>query len=317
MSITQPVLFGQPQGDGRRGGLPAAPGDGVDRSDGPLRPRDQGIDQGRLADSGVTDENAAATVERRSQVGQVGAGPGHGDPDTERGVLGHQDIGSGEIGLGQAEQRNQPGVVAGHQDAVDHAGPRRRIGQGGDDHQLVGVGHDRPLVRVVVVRGSPQHCAALLDLDDPGQGPGLTGGVADDPDPVTDDDRRPAELPRLGGRHVAVVQQRAVATAVDGHHGGDLGGAVVGAILRAGPGPASRALERVVFVGTQVPRRHDPADALPDPASETVSEAASASPSIRVHNSTNSGMVLATQPMSSISTSSTTSPSSAPAWAIR
>ena len=69
----------------------------------------------------MTDENAAVPVEQSSQVGQVGAGPGHGDPDAERGVLRDQDIGSGEVGFGQAEQRNQPGVVAGHQDAVDHA----------------------------------------------------------------------------------------------------------------------------------------------------------------------------------------------------
>ena len=60
-------------------------------------------------------------------------------------------VGGGQVGLGQAEQRGQPGVEPGHQDAVDHPGPRRGIGEGGDDHQLVGVGHDRSLVRVVVV----------------------------------------------------------------------------------------------------------------------------------------------------------------------
>ena len=148
-------------------------------------------------------------------------------------------------------------------------GPGRGIGQCGDDHQLVGVGHDRPLVRVVVVGGSAQHGAALASPRR--SGPGCPGSPVVSPTTRT---RSPTMTDaRPSWRALVAVtsrssSQRPVATAVDGDHRGDLGGAVVGPILGSGPGPAARTLERLVLVGPQVPRGHDVAAGARRPASD-------------------------------------------------
>ena len=64
-------------------------------------------------------------------------------------------VGCRQIGLGEAQQRLDSGVVAGDQQAVDHPDTWWRIRERGDDHELVGVGHDRALVRVVVIGRAP------------------------------------------------------------------------------------------------------------------------------------------------------------------
>ena len=110
-----------------------------------------------------------------------------------------QLVGRGQVGLGQQQQRLDPRVERGDHDPVDHADAGRRVGQRGDDDELVGVGDDRPLVRVVVVGGPAQHGVALEHLDDPGQRALLAGDVAVQPDPVADDHAHPAELAGLGG----------------------------------------------------------------------------------------------------------------------
>jgi len=82
-----------------------------------------------------------------------------------------------EVRLGEAEERIDARVVRGDEDPVDHPHPWRRIGESRDDHQLVGVRDDGSLVRVVVVRGTPQDRAPLQRLDDAGQRAGLARGV--------------------------------------------------------------------------------------------------------------------------------------------
>ena len=116
-------------------------------------------------------------------------------------------VGCRQIGLGEAEQRLDAGVVAGNQDAVDHPDTRRRIRERSDDDELVGVGNDRALVRVVVIGRAPQDRLALLDLDDASQCALRAGRVTNDPDPITNDDARSAELPRLGRGHFPIRDQ--------------------------------------------------------------------------------------------------------------
>ena len=72
---------------------------------------------------------------------------------------------------------------------------RLGVGQCGDDHQLVGVGHDDPLDRVVVVRRAPQHARAGLHLDDPGEASVGAADVADQADEVAGDDALAAQRP--------------------------------------------------------------------------------------------------------------------------
>ena len=102
VSITQRVRLrrGQSEGDGRAGGVPAPAGHRVDHPDRPIRARDQGVDQGRLADPGVPDEDAAVPVEALARSGvQIGARGGHLHRHAERLVLADQLIGRGEVGL--------------------------------------------------------------------------------------------------------------------------------------------------------------------------------------------------------------------------
>ena len=169
-------------------GVPPAPGHLVHRADRPQRPRDQGVDQCRLADAGMPDEHAAmpgqtsAATRSRSAPGEVTT---IGTPSGA--YCATSSSGAARSALVRQSSGSIPASKAGDQDAVDHPGPRRRVRQGGDDHQLVGVGDDRPLVRVVVVGRTAQHGAPLLDLDDPGQRALVAGGVADQPHPVADD----------------------------------------------------------------------------------------------------------------------------------
>ena len=81
-------------------------------------------------------------------IGEPGANPGG------RGVDGLQTAAAESVELHARHLGAEAGVIGGHQDAVDHAHPRRRIGQRGHNHQLVGVGHDGSLERIVVVRST-------------------------------------------------------------------------------------------------------------------------------------------------------------------
>ena len=190
----------QPQRDRRGRGVPTAAGHLVDLADGPVGARDQRVDQGGLADArSARRTRCDAPPARPGRAVRSASGGDHLDATPSGSYAATSSSGEARSALVRQSSGSMPGVEAGHQDPVDHPGPWRRVGQRGDDHQLVGVGHDRPLVRVVVVGRPAQHGLALLDLDDPGQGALVAGGVADDPDPVADDDAGPAELPGLGG----------------------------------------------------------------------------------------------------------------------
>ena len=113
---------------------------------------------------------------------------------------------------------------------------------------------DSPPDGVGVVGAAPQHGATRLDALDPGEGIGVSGGVADQPDVVTDDDSLAPQLAGLHrddhafgdlappdpGRH-----EHAVAASVAGADGAHPGVAVGRTVLRQWPRPATRAHSNV------------------------------------------------------------------------
>ena len=122
--------------------------DGTDRA---IGTGDQGVDQGGFANPGVAHKDASVAPKPGAQRVQFSAGEDHLDRDTERLILGDQRVGRGKIGFGEAEQWLDAGVVSGNQDAVDHPGTWRRVCKRSDDDELIGVGNDGPLVRIVVI----------------------------------------------------------------------------------------------------------------------------------------------------------------------
>ena len=183
--VDDPALLGlrEPQHDRRGGGVPAPAGDDVDVPDLAVGVRHQRVDQRGLAHPAVADEHADPSRELVLELGQVAALAGHHPRHSQRAVGGEQCLGVGEVGLRQAQQRPHPGVVRRHQGAVDQPGPRLGVGERGDDDQLVGVGDEHPLDRVVVVGGAAQHGRTFVHLDDPGQRALGAGHVADDRGP--------------------------------------------------------------------------------------------------------------------------------------
>jgi hypothetical protein len=156
-------------------------------------------------------------------------------------VVADHPVRRGQVGLGQAQQWVDVGVVRRHQAAVDEPGPRGRVGQRADDHELVRVGDHHPFQpplgrRVVVVGGAPQHRRPLGDPHDPGQRAGRAGHVAHDAHPVTDDDRLAAKLPGAHGHDLPVVHHARVAATV---HREDEAVDGVG-VQRPGPGARAR-----------------------------------------------------------------------------
>ncbi len=195
------------------------------------------------------------------------------------------------------EQRRHAGVERRHERAVDEPRPGLGVGEGGDDDELVGVGDDDALDRVVVVRGAAQRGGALDDLDDPGQRAVGAGDVADDAHAVAHDDALAAQGARLHRHHGGAVDQEGEAPAVDGDDDAVDGVVVGGTVLGAGPGAPSRSLVVLVVVLAVAP--------------------AHAGPTTEVQNGAKSGKVLLVVAMSSTSTPSTAEPMITPAWAIR
>lgn len=290
--------------------MPTTAGDRTDLTDRPIGTRDQGIDQRGFSNTRVPDEDAAVPAESLAQRIQIGAREGHLDWNAERLIQRRQLVGCREIGLGEAQQWLDSGVVASHQQTVDHSDPRWGIRQRGDDDQLVSVGHDRSLVGVVVIGRTPQHRAALLDLDDASQCALGAGRVADDTNPIANDDARAAELARLGSGDVPASDQHPVATPVDGDDHARLSVGIVRPILGPRPGAATPGtLVRLVVVAAYAGLGHREIVSLSGCGTESLI--------IDVQSCSNSGMVLLVQPMSSSTISGTTSPNNAPACAIR
>ena len=156
VSMIQPSLVGQRQHERRRRGVPPASGDRVDHADVAVRAGHQRVDQRRLPDAAGADQHAGAPVEALAQLGEVAAALGHQPRHAERAVRREQRLGVGQVGLGQAQQRLHAGVVRRHQGAVDQPRLRLGVGQRGHHDELLGVGDDHPLDRVVVVGGAPQ-----------------------------------------------------------------------------------------------------------------------------------------------------------------
>ena len=158
---------------------------------GPACLRHKGIHQCRLADPGVSDEDADPPGEGLTQgieaVGEVGPGR-HEMPHAERGIVCEEVVGGGQVGLGEHEQRLHSCVVGGDEAPVDHAGTRFGIGEGRDNDELVGVGDDDPLDGIGVVGCPPQDRRTLMDAHDACEGVRAAPGVTDEPDAVADDD---------------------------------------------------------------------------------------------------------------------------------
>ena len=272
--------------------------------------RHQRVDQRRLADAAVADQHAGAARRARSRSSrQVAAALGHDPRHAERAVGREQGLRVGEVGLGEAQQRPHPGVVRRHQRAVDQPRPRLGVGQRGDDDQLVGVGDDHPLDRVVVVGGTAQHGGALVDLDDPGQAAVGARDVADDADPVADDHALAAQRPGLHRRHGA--RRRPAACSGRGRRSRRprrrrrrrraAPWCAAGCAVAAARSARGRARSSDRSYGRRLARSARSPGSTAAPAQKPAK----------------SGKVLAVVATSSTSTPSTAAPTMTPAWAIR
>ena len=259
VSMIQPASSSrQRQQVGRGRGVPAAAGDGVDDADVAVGRRDQRVDQRGLADAAVPDQHAGVPAQRGAHLLEVAAALGD-DPRHAQGAVGRQQrLGVGEVGLGEAQQRRHARVVRRHEGPVDQARPRLGVGQRGDDDELVGVGDDDPLDRVVVVGGTAQRGGALDDLDDPGQRAVGARGVADDADPVAHHDALAAQGAGLHRHHGGAVDEQGEAAAVDGDDDAVDGVVVGGTVLGAGPGAATWSLVVLVVVLAVAPAHAGP-----------------------------------------------------------
>src|SRR4030095_12521635 len=119
-----------------------------------------------------------------------------------------------------------------------------------------------------------------------------------------------AQLTRLGGSDFPIRHQNSVSTPIDGDHHAGFGFGVVWPIFGAWPVASTpRTVERLIVLAPPAGIGHG---RIASPAA-----AWTESLIIFVQSCSNSGMVLLVQPMSSKTTSGTSRPSSAPAWAIR
>ena len=314
-----PGIRFEAQRDGRRGGVPATAGDGVDDADGAVRVGHQGVDEGGLAHAGVADEHGVVPDQGGGDLGQrhrvVAALE---DGQVEAGEVAEEHGRVGQVGLRDAEDRGDPRVVGGDQVAVDETDARLGVRRRHHDQHLVGVGDDDALDGIRVVRAAPEQGHARNDPHDAGKASLRPGRVADDVDAVAGDDRVLAQLARPGrgdpafGRETLVEHDR-VPAAVDGEDaagqrvlvvGPGLGAGLVPLAVRAHPHAGFVELRLVVVIGARPPGHFGTTGAVPGAMREC-------------HRSVNWGRVFAVVPMFSISTPGTTRPIRAPAVAIR
>ena len=249
---------GQREHERRGRGVPAAAGDRVDDADVAVGVRHQRVDQRRLADAAVPDQHAGparAAASRSSVRSPPRWVTTHGTPERAVGRRAASPGRRGRPWSGTAAAA-MPGVVRRDQRPVDQPRPRLGVGQRGDDDELVGVGDDHPLDRVVVVGRTPQHGRPLARPRR--SGPASRRRRTTSPTTRT---RSPTTTPlRPSGRAFIAITvrpstQQREAAAVDGDdHAVD--GVVVGrALLGAGPGAAARAVVvLVVLVGVAAGR---------------------------------------------------------------
>ena len=211
----------------------------------------QRVDQRRLADAGVPDEHRRSARPAAPAARPAGrrAGSRSPAPTARRSARARRPAGARSDFVRHS---------SGSRPAVSAATRQRSIspydGSGsasdGDDDQLVGVGDDHPLVRVVVVGGAPQHgrCARRCGRCGPAR------PASPDRSPTTPT-RSPtaialaAEFARPHRGDLDVVDEHRVAAAVDGEHHAVGGVLVRRALLRARPGAAAaRADADVVLV---------------------------------------------------------------------
>jgi hypothetical protein len=246
-------VLGERQRHRARRGVPAPAGHRVDDADRPVRLGHERVDQRRLADAGVADEDARTPRQPGPQRRQRLAAAHHDERHVKGLVRRDERVGGGQVGLREDEQRRQARVVRRDQATVDQPGARFGVGHGGHDRELVGVGDDDALDRIGVVGGTAQHRRPGLDADDPGQRVGGAGEVAHDGDPVAHDDALAPQLAGLHRRDEAGVDEAAVAAAVHGHD--EALGRVV--VPRPVLGPWTRAAARtdphVVLVEVRTP----------------------------------------------------------------
>jgi hypothetical protein len=130
----------------------------------------------------VADEVASDLVERHP----VGARAVDGQVES-REVL--EELGGiREVGLRDAEERLDAGVVRCDEIAVDEPDARLGVRRRDDDHHLVGVRDDDALDLVGVVGAAPEQCRALADAHDAGERAGLPARVADEVDVIAGHD---------------------------------------------------------------------------------------------------------------------------------
>ena len=223
--VDDPATLGQRERDSRGGGVAAAAGDVVDPACGAIGSGHEGIDESRLADAGLPDEHGhliAQVVAHGIEVccdgsPVISASDGDGG-HVEGGVGIDHRLRIGEIGLGEDEQRCDPGVVRRHECTIDKAEPRLGIGQRGDDRELIGIGDDDALDRIGVISGAAQDGGAMVNAHDACKVVDTTASAREG-DPVADDHTLAPELARLDREHDdALVGGEGEATAVDGDH---------------------------------------------------------------------------------------------------
>lgn len=229
---------------------PAA-SDQVDRTNCAPRCWHQPVDNRGLSDTGVSDEHADPPGQAGSQPRDVGVqvrAAGHNRWDTER-LVGRQQLARvTEIGFCEAQQRFEPSVVRRDQAPVDQPRPWRRVGECGDDHELIGVGNDDALDRIVVIGRTSKRRRARIDAHDARKSVRLAADVADQPHPVADDNAAAAELSGPHRGHGPAVDRAAVASAVDGGDEAWMRVVVHGTLPGSWPGPVRAPDPDVVLV---------------------------------------------------------------------
>ena len=204
--VDDPAATGKGQGDGLGGGV-AALADPGDVPGFPVGVRNQPVDHRGLTHAGVTDQGRDLAGDDLGEICQLVAGAGvvHGHVQVPE--FGGEGLRVFQVGLRQAQHGLQATDEGSDQGALDEPGPRWRVGDGGDDQQVLRIRDDDALVGVGVVRGAAQHGVALSLADDACQRVFTAGGIAHHADAVADDDGGAPHLPgeHAGDLHAGLV----------------------------------------------------------------------------------------------------------------